>query len=402
MAAASAANMAMVTLNFGLFIKPMGDELHVGRAMFGWAQTSRQVATSGMSPIIGRLLDRYGPRLMLPLAALATGGAMVALGFSHYAWQMIALFAVMGLVGLSGPGAMMTAVPVTKWFVRKRGKAIAYMSLGIPVGALIFVPLTQVFIDIWGWRGAFLALAAIGVGIVVPLAVVFLRRQPEDIGLLPDGAVAATSGATTGHTTDDEYSWTAKEAMRSGTFWWLVGVFSMVMLATGILGLHRIPSFLDRGLDAHLVSYATALDAVCAGISTFTMGMLVGRIPARILGATGFALLATASVLTIYANNIPIMVLSMAVFGLGIGGMMFLQNFMWAEYFGRRHLGSIRGIVTPITLVIGGIGGPLAGYVRDSTGSYDSIWWGGVGLMAVGAVAMALTRRPRRVNAKAG
>ncbi len=400
MAVASAANMAMVTLNFGLFVKPMGDELGIGRATFGWAQTARQFATSATSPLTGRLLDRYGAQLMLPMATLVTGGAIVALGYSDSAWQLVALFAAMGLAGMSGPGAMMTSVPVMKWFVRKRGKAVSFMSLGIPIGALIFVPLTQVFIDLWGWRGAFVALGIIGAGVVAPLGLIFVRRQPEDMGLLPDGAQALPSAAS-GPRPDvpEEHSWTAREAVRSFAFWRLVAIFSMVMLATGILGVHRIPSFLDRGLSARLVSFATAFDAVCAGISTFTMGMLVGKLPSRRLGGVGFGLLAAASVLTIYANNTPVMALSMAVFGLGIGGMMFLQNFMWAEYFGRAHLGSIRGVATPVMLVVGGVGGPLAGYVYDATGSYNNIWWAGVGLMLLGAVAMVLTRPPRRPHA---
>jgi MFS family permease len=171
----------------------------------------------------------------------------------------------------------------------------------------------------------------------------------------------------------------------------------MVMLATGILGVHRIPSFLDRGLSAQLVSFATAFDAVCAGASAFTMGFLVRKVPSRFLGGVGFVLLAVASVLTIYANNLPVMFLSMAVFGLGIGGMMFLQNFMWAEYFGRQHLGGIRGIATPVMLVVGGIGGPLAGYVYDATGSYTSVWWAGVCLMLAGAAVLIFTAAPRRL-----
>ena len=403
MASASGANMAMVPLNFGLFIKPMGDELAIGRATFGWASSARQFATSATSPIVGRLLDRFGARLMLPIAAVLTGAAMVWLSFSHHAWQLVLIFALMGLAGMSGPGALMSSVPVMKWFVRNRGKAVAFMSLGIPIGALIFVPLTQVFIDWWTWRGALIALAVIGVGVVAPLTLIVVRRQPEDMGLRPDGAAPdnpAQSG--TAHGPAEETSWTAKEAMRSGSFWRLVVVFSLVALGVGTLGVHRIPSFMDRGLDARLVSFATAFDAVCAGISVFTMGFLVRKFSPALLGAVGFLLLAIASVLTIYATSVTVMFISMAVFGLGIGGQMFLQNFMWADYFGRRHLGSIRGIVTPVTLIIGGIGAPLAGYIRDSTGSYTSIWWGGAALMLVGALALAMTSAPRKQRAAPG
>ena len=184
--------------------------------------------------------------------------------------------------------------------------------------------------------------------------------------------------------------------MRTATLWKLVAAFSLVSLAIGTVALHRIADFMDKGLDPTLISFATALDAVCAGVMTFTFGMLVRYVPARVLGATGFLMLTAASVMTIYANNLTIMFASMALFGLGIGGMMFLQNFIWADYFGRQSVGSIRGFVNPITLVVGGLGAPAAGYVRDILGTYDPAWWAGVALMAFAAVLVVSTPAPGR------
>ena len=399
MAATGAVSMGMGSLNFGLFIKPMGDELGIGRAAFGWAQTARQGASSATSPLVGWLLDRYGSRVMLPVAALAGGAAMIGIAYMTSAWHLVVLFIVMGLVGMSGPGALVTTVPVLKWFVRNRGKAVAYVGLGIPVGALLFIPLTQVLINEIGWRGAWIVLAVIGVCVIVPLAAIFVRRQPEDIGLEPDGGPPVQTGSDTDATPRSallEVSWTVREAVRTTTLWRLVIVFSMVHLATGTVSLHRIAAFMDRGMDPTLISFATAFDAVCAGASTFMFGMLVRYVPGRFLGGLGFAMLATASVLTIYATNLPVMFVSMSIFGIGIGGMMFLNNFIWADYFGRQNVGGIRGLANPINLVIGGIGAPAAGYVRDLTGSYDPAWWVGVGLMSAAAVLILLTRAPEK------
>ena len=407
MASAGAVSMAMGSLNFGLFIKPMGDELGIGRAYFGWAQTARQVSSSVTSPTVGWLLDRFGSRILLPVAAVVTGGAMITLAFISSNWHLVALFAVMGLVGMSGPGALVTSVPILKWFVRRRGAAVAFVGLGIPVGAMVFVPLTQYFIDAWGWRTAWIVLAILGISIIVPLSLIFLRRRPEDMDLLPDGLPPRAKPVNELDTSEEpleglEISWTARNAMRTLPFWSLVVVFSMVALAIGTVAVHRIAAFMDRGLDPTLVSLATAFDAVCAGVATFAFGMLVRWVSVRILGAVGFCLLGLASVMTIYADYTSLMFISMAVFGLGIGGMMFLQNFVWADYFGREYVGSIRGVVAPITLTVGGIGPPLAGYVRDWTGSYNSVWWGGVCLMFLAALLILATTAPKNLPDEAG
>jgi sugar phosphate permease len=409
MAVTGGLTMGMGSLNFGLFIKPMGDELGVGRAIFGWTQSARQITSATTAPLVGSLIDRFGVRIMLAVAALLCGGAMVGLALVNDGWQIVALFALMGVVGMNGPGALVTTVPVTKWFVRNRGRAMAYTSLGVPLGGFLLAPLTQIFIDEYGWRAAWVILAVIGAGLIVPMSLIFMRRQPEDMGLLPDGrlplegvrpVVPSGQRASSAPAHHDEHSWTRAEAIRTATFWKLVFVFGLVMLALSSVGVHRIPSFMDRGLDANLIAYATALDAIAAGISTFAMGLLTHRVPARFSLAGGFLLLALASLLTIVAETHAVMFVSMITFGFGIGAGMLMQNYLWAEYFGRRHQGSIRGAVTPITLLFSGAGPPLAGYVRDAVGSYEPVWYAAVGLMVLGALVIATTPPPKPPPAK--
>ena len=399
MAMSGAASMAKGTLNFGLFVKPMGDDLGLGRAAFGWAQTARRGAGALSSPIAGPLIDRFGSRVILPVAATMTGLALIGLAYVGHEWQLILLFTVMGLVGMSGPGALAMSVPVLKWFVSNRGRALAIVSLGIPVGAVLIVPLTEYLIETVGWQTAWIILTIIGMGVIIPLSAIFVRRQPEDMGLLPDGDAEPDSRRNDSDTSDrgpDEVSWNAAEAVRTSTLWRLVIVFSAASMGAGMVDLHRIPAFMDRGLDPALVSFATAFNAVCAGAATFAFGMLVRNIPVRVLGAVGFVMLALASGMTIYADNIPFMFASMAIFGLGNGGMMFLQDFIWADYFGRENVGSIRGLVNPISLVVGGLGPPVAGYVRDIAGTYDPAWWTGVVLLVLAAMLTVATTAPRR------
>ncbi len=398
-----ALSMGMGGLNFGLFIRPVGDELGIGRAIFGWAQTARQVASAFTGPLVGSLLDRFGARVLLAVAATFAIGALLALAHVTHAWQVLACFVILGLVGMNGPGALVLTVPVAKWFVRKRGRAMAFTTLGTPLGGVILVPLSQLFINDFGWRQTWVLLAAMSAVLVIPAALIFLRRQPEDMGLLPDGDAAPTDGAVSQQSlhsspsrTVSEQSWTRQEAMRSVTLWRLVLVFSIVMLAVSSTGVHRIPYFMDRGLDPGLVAWATALDAAMAGVSAFAMGIMAERLPSRYIGAVAYVVLAAGTLLTIFANSTLNMFLAMGLFGVGVGGLLFLQNYLWAEYFGRRHLGSIRGLVMPITLVFAGAGAPIAGYVRDATGSYNPVWWVGIGFFIVGSLVLATTPPPKR------
>ena len=394
MAITSAVSMGMGSLNFGLYIKPMGDELGIGRASFGWAMSARSASGALTGPLIGKLLDLYGARWILSVATVISAGCMISLAYIKEPWHLVIVFAIMGLVGMSGPGALTTSVPPTKWFIRDRGKALAYSSAGISLGAVIFVPLTQLFIEQYTWHGAWIILAIMGVGIIVPLSLLFIRREPEDVGLLPDGDAGIENDSTTEQSENIELSWPTRQALRTVSMWTLTAAFSILSLGILTLALHRIPAFMDRGLDPGLVAIATAFDAVCAGAGSFLAGMLVRRISAKLIGTSAFLMLALASIMSIYAYDFWMMFWSMALFGLGIGTNMFNQNYIWADYFGRENVGTIRGIVTPINLAIGGIGAPAAGYVVDITGSYDPAWWTGVVLMLLGALLFAVSRNP--------
>lgn len=393
---ASMVGMAMGGgLSYGLFIKPMGDDLGLGRAVFGWAQTARQITGALTSTHVGQLVDRFGVRVLLPAAILLSALAMLGLSVMTEGWQLIALFGVVGVAGLAGGASLLTSVPIAKWFVRGRGKAMAIATLGNPIGGVIFVPLTQVLIDGSGWRSAWVILAVGCAAAMIPLALIFLRRNPEDMGLLPDGAthgrqrhVTSTASGASAVAHDSEVSWTRHEAIRTATFWRLVFVFAVVMLGQGTVGVHRIPSFMDRGIDPTLVAYATALDAAAAGASLFALGLVVDRFQVRYIGALSFLLVAVAIFLMLHTDAAPMMFASTAIFGLGVGGSLLLQGYIWAAYYGRGNLGAIRGVVQPITLAFASIGPPLAGYVRDVTGSYDFVWWAGLGLVVLGAMVL--------------
>ena len=388
--------MAMAGFNFGLFIKPMGDDLGISRETFGWALSLRAIAGGATSLFAGRFIDRRGARPVLIFATLVTCLCMVGLGQVERGWQLCLLFVVMGLAGTGGGVALAISAPIAKWFVTKRGRAMAFVSLGVPAGAVIFVPLTELLIGSYGWERAWVILAIMCAAVVLPLSLL-IRRQPEDFGLLPDGATANARGPGSTHQAIlDEERWTIREAVRTGAFWRLVLVFTLVMLGMSSVGLHRIPHFTDQGISAKWVSLATSADALAAAACTFGMGFLVQRYPARILGALGFLVLAAAVYLTILADSISMMFVAMTIFGVGAGSQILLQNLLWADYFGRANVAGIRGAAMPFMLVFSALGAPFAGRVVDQTGSYNPAWYTGIALMLAGATLLMLTPPPRK------
>ena len=383
--------MGMCLLNFGLFIKPMGDDLGISRAVFGWAQTVRQLCAAVTSPLLGRWVDRFGSRGLLPGAVTLTGLAMISFSQIESEAGLLLTIAVVGIAGYAVPGGILTNVPVMKWFEHKRGRAMGIVSAITLIGGMVFLPLTQELIDRVGWRNAWVYLAVIGTLLVVPISLIFLRRAPEDFGLLPDGQKPSADQL---EFEQSVHHYALREASRTRAFWLLAVLFTLMSLSISTIGLHRIPAFMDRGLSPMWVAWATALDSALAGVASIVTGFLANRVGIARLGSIGFALLALACWLTIIATTIPLMLASMGLFGVGIGMVMQTQNLIWPAFFGRKHIGSIRGAVMPITLVFSAIGAPFAGYIYDTTGSYDSVWWGAVTIMLIGALLALVARKP--------
>lgn len=399
--------MCTGTLNYGLFVLPMQQDLVLSRATFGWLQTTRRLATGVLSFAVGWLIDRYGPRVYIPLCALVISGCLLLVSISVHAWQFIFFFGIIGMTGLAAPNGIVTSVPVAKWFVRKRGRALALAGAGLGIGGIVFMPVTQWLIDAYGWRGTWRILALIFVIISVPASALFLRRQPEDMGLQVDGDPPAevsdpNADASPARRGDPEVIWTVREAFRTGTMWKLVAVFALSGVAQGGASFHRIPYFVEKGYDPLTVSWSFAADAGGAAATSLVAGWLADRIPTRFLAAASFSGFVVAILLMIYVSSAEMMFLSTIVFGCSVGVGMIVHTYIFAAYYGRAFLGTIRGIVMPINLLSAGLGAPLVGYLHDYSGSYLLAWWTLLGIYGCTALLMLTAVPPRKADATRG
>ena len=404
--------IAMGGANFGLFIEPMQKAMNTGDTAFGLAQTARIAGVAVSAPLIGRLLDRHGARGPLAVAGFFTGLVVIALAAVMAPWQMVAIFAVLGLLGMQGGIALYTTVPISRWFVRKRGRAMSLTIVGIPIGIAISAPVTQQLIKHVGWQNAWIILGGFGGLVIVIIALAVVRRQPEDKGLLPDGdAPEASAGQAAGggpgrsgpgpRSHADEYQWTGAEAIRTGAFWRLAVVFGLVMFGQSSMVVFRYPHFVDRGISEQIAAYSLSVEALIGVGVVLLLGLVLDRVRPHYVGVLGFFFLTISYLLTM-STTTPSQMFAASVFlGMGIPIQVTLQNSIWPTYFGKAHVGSIRGASFPITIFFSALGAPLAGIVKDATGEYFVAWWAAIGAFAIGALLLVFTPRPQPKRAVA-
>ncbi len=391
--------MATGTFNFGLFIIPMGITLGTSRSFFGWVQTIRLVAGGISSTFIGKLLDSHGPRFLIPTATILIFFSMLGLAYISKPWHLLVFFGLIGLTGLTTPGTMMSSVPITKWFIINRGKALAWATAGLGIGGIVFLPLTQLLIDNLGWRSTWIVLAFCSITISFPLSLIFLRRQPEDVGLHPDGISSSSVKSTKLPLPPQEFRWTVSNAIQTKTFWQLIAFFFLLGLASGLSEVHRVPYWIEQGFSPQTVSYAMAADAALAALSIFCSGFLLDRFPSKnvaIISCIGFFF---ATTLMMVAGNGFFLFSSTTLWGLSVGIHMMVMSFIWADYFGRTFAGSIRGVVLPASLIGAGAGSPMAGYIYQAANSYMPVWWSLFAIYIVAAWIVSFVRPPIRPNA---
>ena len=407
------AGQASGTLNFGLFVIPISEELGLSRQTIGWAQTGRLWAGGLSGMAIGWWLDRYGPRVPVVVAIVVATVGLLVLARVQSAAGLFGVLLVLGASGwtAAGGGALFATVPVAKWFIRLRGRATGMVQLGLGVGGAVFLPLTQMLISNRGWRAAWVTLAWLSAA-MLPL-VLLLRRQPSDLGLEPDGGLARAArrgrkasarhaAGTPSAPPADEHAWTLRAAARTATMWQLSGAFAILGCLLGAASVHRVPHWVELGFSPGTVSFAFGVDAAAATMTALAAGFLVERLQPRIVGAVSCGLFCASLLLMVLGRAWPPLLFSSTVlFGAGVGLNMVVQGVIWAQYYGWRFVGTIRGVVLPLIVLTAGLSAPLAGALRDVSGSYRVSWLIALVLCAVAGVLIFSARPPRRPAARA-
>ena len=399
-AAITGAASGIASYSFGLFFNPMRDSLGWSRTAISLALTIRAVTGMFISPVYGPIVDRkHGAMILMVGGGVVLGVALVLTSQVTQLWQFYLLMGVaygMSVAALSPQ--VVTPTVIAKWFIRMRGRAIAIVSLGHNAAAIFFVPLTAFIIVNFGWRDAWFFLGIVGFILVVPLSALFVRRTPEDVGLLPDGREPSDSSGTPElYSRPDlatEHDWTLREAARTPALWLIVVGFTISGAGLGGFLPHVIPTLTDKGYSTAVATALLTLFSIVVVPTKMIWGILGERVQVRYLIAVSYFAATATMLVMVLVDSGPFILLFPVFYAMGGGGYAPLSSLMWANYFGRGSLGTIRGVFLPVTQAIGAVSPVFAGYVFDTTDSYDLAFLFFGLCFSVGGVTMLLAKRP--------
>ncbi len=397
---------------FSLMLSPLIGEFGWDRGLVAGAFSFGFMVSAVLSPLVGRAMDRYGPRVVIECGVVLLAAGLFLAPLLQQPWQLYATLGV--LVG--GGANMMTftaqSLYLPNWFARRRGLAISIAFSGVGVGAIIILPYMQTIIEGQGWREACWFMGILVVVVVAPLNLL-VRLRPADIGAIPDGKplpVKADGSATASNIVDTEWAateWTVRTAMRTGRFWWIAGGFFCSTYGWYAVQVHQTTFLIEAGFDPIMAAWALGLVSIVAIPGQIGLGALSDRVGREIvwsLGCLGFIICYAALIVLEHQQSsfiLYVMVIAQGCLGYAVTSVL---GPIVAEIFEGPHYGSIFGILT-VALIGGGAAGPwVTGMTHDATGSSELAFYFAICLCIVGIIAIwiATPRQVRMVPGKIG
>lgn len=401
------ASFVVITVVFGIqnsfavFFKPIQAEFGLSRTVVSGAASLSMFLGGTLGILVGRFADRHGPRRAVLLSGAVFGAGLVLLSFVGAVWQLYLVYGLMVCMGMAG-GYAPLASAATRWFVARRGLAVGIIVCGMGFGTLVLPPISERLVALYDWRGAYLGLGIIAAVLVVAAAL-FLRRDPGEMGLLPDGKRSVSSPASqkpeaagrvqVSSASSDDLS--VAQGIRTRAFWLLMMMFAAATLCLYMVLVHMFQYITD--LRPGATAMAALMQGLIGGVSLpgkIVAGMLADRFgPKRVFVVTMIVQCLSLLWLTQARTEWTFIVFAI-VFGISYGGWGPVIPSLAASYFGLRNIGAIMGFIFWGATTGGTLGPILAGLIFDSTQSYSIAFTIAAGI-ALASVLMALLL-PRR------
>ncbi len=374
------------------------------RSTIAFAVTAGTWTSGLLTPLVGRLVDRYGPRGLMPVAALVLGVCLFGIAGMSSVWQFYVAYIIARTIANPNLVGVVPRTVTVNFFQRKRNLALGLTSMARPIGGAINIQLISAVAQTYSWRVAYRFLGGFALVLAVPLFLL-MRRRPEDIGLLPDGDTRSARSATEVESTGDEvrrpeFDWKASEAAATPTFWFIVAAEALSIMTAGAIGFQIVPFLKESNTSQVVAAGALSLSSLFGALVAPGWGFLADRFQARKLALLAIGTTAGVTALFLVTGGGSPGFAVVVVWGTASGGLHVLSSMMLAQYFGRGSFGSIIGLMGPIQLGALGLGPTVGAVMYGVTGGYTSLFIYGI-FAYIGAAALMYGARPPRLPRRA-
>jgi MFS family permease len=355
---------------------------------FGWSRAASSgifsvfiISQAFTGLLAGHLQDRFGPRIVIPSGSVVLAACLAATSQATALWHFYVAYGVFAGASMSLLGFASHSAFIPNWFERRRGLALGIAMSGIGFGMLFLIPLVEKMINAYGWRNSYLMLAILVLFIVGPLNILFSRRRPGDLGLMPDGDQAEGRGLdsrprTVMKVVDSDWAardWTLKRAVRTGRFWLLATAFFFAAFVYQGTLLHSISAMVDAGMERESAAYYLGILGIFGSGGKVIFGYLCDRMGREPVNTLSNLIAAGGIFCLMHLGTAPVfMALTFAVlFGLGYGAAAPLFPSVSADIFLGKSFGLIFAMICIGAGTGGAIGPFLSGWLRDVSGDYD-------------------------------
>lgn len=353
--------------SFGVFFKPLQAEFGWGRGLTSSIHSVHLLAFAVSTVVLGKLTDKYGPRL-----AVSVGAVLLGIGF----WlcsrvQNLGQFYLFYAITSLGAGVIWSPpiATVQRWFTKRKGLAIGLVTAGIGLGTLVYAPLSNYVIDAYGWRTAYIIIGC-GSAFIVLLAALPLVSSPQKMGLVAYGGTNPAPVPAENRTAVISEGWSMKEAIRTKAFIVVTIIYCCTVLPIHLVAVHLVPYATDAGIDKTVAAAAFGL------VGAFSIPGRIGfsALADRIGWSKSLTITCAGCFITIiwliFTGNLWMLYFFVVFYGFFYGGKTPLVPGLVGHFFGNRSLAELIGFTHGISLAVSALGPIMAGWIFDITGSY--------------------------------
>lgn len=385
---------------FGLFVIPVTEEFGLSRATVNNGFIAFLVGVGILSPIVGRLLDRFSARLVIACGGISFGLGMMAISITNSTSLILLLIFGPVSFGMAACGTLAANTVVVRWFKRRRGSALGVLAVATSAGGFIFTPLTAVLIENFGWRSTLLIIGLMAIFFIGLMTLFFIRNQPkgDEQGYSLEFEYVDSRADDEAASQEDqlqEREWSYGQLLRNRNFWLLTLGIGLLYGSDQAMITSKVPYMRDIGIDLSAAAFIISCMTISAICGKVLVGYLADKVDLRVV--FHIVALAHIAILVAYIAAPPywFLLTLITIFGIGIGGVFPVWTTATAWLFGSRNYGSIMGLMTVLLKILSIVAVRIIGGIYDAYGSYVPAFLIFIGAVVVSMLLVAMIKPER-------